>query len=172
MVSRRQFIRADFNGQCTEVRPPWVCTDEMFTQTCTACNDCIDVCPEKIIVAGTAGYPAIDFSRGECTFCERCDEVCEPRAINKSAHSKPWNRIVEISPQCLANQNIFCRSCAEICETEAIQFQLTQGIQAPQLSTSACNGCGACIGCCPVNAINSIRQPAAPEIKHAVGDTR
>jgi ferredoxin-type protein NapF len=67
-ASRRGFFRGRPRPKA-EIRPPWALAESLFTDCCTRCNDCIDACPEQIIVIGDGGYPTIDFKRGECTFC-------------------------------------------------------------------------------------------------------
>ncbi|MDH5436964.1 MAG: ferredoxin-type protein NapF, partial [Gammaproteobacteria bacterium] len=125
------------------------------TETCSACADCIDVCPEKILVKGRAGYPVVNFESGECTFCGLCAEVCQPQAISKISGSAPWALKAIIADNCMASNNTICITCQEYCDHEAIQFKPVIGrIATPEINYSNCTGCGACFSPCPTNSIS------------------
>lgn len=130
---------------------PWVITPKTFLESCTQCADCINACPEKIIIKGDGGFPRIDFDLGECDFCGQCAEICK-EPIFTSTTEDPWHKKAFINQTCLAYENIYCRSCAESCEIQALTFQL--GLSAtPQIDTDLCSGCGACVAPCPTKAI-------------------
>jgi ferredoxin-type protein NapF len=152
-INRAQFLRGDFNGRRSPLRPPWAKSESEFVETCTACDQCRSACPEKIIVKGRAGYPLVDFARGECVFCERCVEACHTGALEKTA-DQPWDIKAEISPACLTTKGVVCRSCSEHCESRAIRFIARLGeVARPQINSQGCNGCGACVAVCPVAAV-------------------
>ena len=71
-VSRMQFLRGDFKGKESPLRPPWAITESLFTEICTNCGECISQCPTHIIKQARANFPVVDFSSGECLFCEQC----------------------------------------------------------------------------------------------------
>lgn len=148
---RRFFLRSKAK---TRVNPlPWIADWESFTEQCTRCGDCIRACEANVIVNGDGGFPTIDFSRGECTFCYACAAKC-PEPLFKAKSAKPWDLIATINDQCLTRNGVECRSCSDACETRAIKFQLTLGqVAQPTLNLQDCTGCGACIVPCPVNAI-------------------
>ena len=130
---------------------PWITDAQHFIQSCTQCSDCIASCPEKIIVKGDGGFPNIDFTQGECTFCKKCAEACNENIFDLSA-PQPWSKKARIDDTCLAQANVYCRSCAESCEVQALTFQI--GLSAaPQINLDLCNGCGACVAPCPTQAI-------------------
>ena len=56
---------------------PWVEDAAQLINNCIQCESCITSCPEDIIVKGDGGFPVVDFSLGECTFCGQCAESCE-----------------------------------------------------------------------------------------------
>lgn len=135
----------------TENLLPWVKDAKQFLDQCTQCADCINICPEEIIVKGDGGFPSIDFELGECDFCGKCANVCK-EPIFAPTDETPWQKKANINDTCLANENIYCRSCAESCEVQALTFQL--GLSAaPQIDNDLCNGCGACVAPCPAKAI-------------------
>ena len=156
-ISRRQFLRGSFREEEAPIRPPWALPEAAFLNTCTRCNECIDKCPEKIIVKGDGGFPAIDFSLGACTFCGDCVEACESDALFMNGSEQAWNISVKISDDCLSLKGVTCRSCSDSCEQEAISFKYQLGgISEPATSKSLCIGCGACVAICPVKAINVV----------------
>lgn len=135
---------------------PWIKDAQVFFDQCSRCESCVSRCPEKIIIKGEAGFPTIDFNRGECTFCYQCAEVCdEPLFLPQS--QTPWTLNVKVASSCLAIQGVTCRSCEDHCETEAISFTPRLGGPAiPQIDSDLCNGCGACLSPCANNSLNMI----------------
>ena len=154
-VSRMQFLRGDFKGKKTPLRPPWAIAESLFTEICTNCGECISHCPTHIIKSARANFPVIDFSSGECLFCEQCVDVCKPQALLKSRQETPWSIKASINETtCIAYQGVECRSCFDPCETRAIQMPpRLGGICIPVLNSNNCTGCGACFAVCPVQAI-------------------
>ncbi len=156
-LSRTAFLRGDWRKGKTLIRPPWAKQESDFISKCdSSCRACVDACPEKIIVIGRGKYPQIDFSKGECTFCEHCVDSCNYDALEKLDSGQAWTHKAVINmDQCITQQSVVCRSCSEICETAAIQFKpVIGGVSSPELSTDLCNGCGACIKVCPSNALS------------------
>lgn len=130
---------------------PWINDAEKFIENCTQCAECITHCPEKIIVKGDGGFPNIDFTNGECTFCKKCVDACNEDIFDLSS-PEPWQKKALINDSCLANNNVYCRSCSESCETQALTFKV--GLSAtPQIDINLCTGCGACVAPCPTQAI-------------------
>jgi ferredoxin-type protein NapF len=139
------------------LRPPWSVPEEAFTAACSRCGACIEACPEAILVAGSGGFPEVDFRRGECTFCQACARACpEPLFL---LDAPPWRLTAVVTDGCLARQRILCQLCRESCEVQAIRFPLASGrTPEPLVDADACTGCGACVGACPVGAIAVLRQ--------------
>ncbi len=130
---------------------PWIKESQNFLEKCTQCTDCIKACPEQIIVKGDGGFPNIDFTKGECTFCGLCADSCNEDIFVETTQV-PWFKKAVIKESCLAEQNIYCRSCAESCEFEALFFKIGLS-EKPQINLELCNGCGACYSPCPTQAI-------------------
>ena len=158
--SRRAFIRAKPNG-APPLRPPWAKSEQEFLSLCSRCDACAMVCPTRLIVRGDGGFPVVDFSRAECTFCHACVESCGQQAF-QGAEQPPWRLSPLIREACLAKSNVVCRSCGDVCEHAAILFRPHMGRAAqPEIRLDMCTGCGACIGACPVRALemtNSIAE--------------
>jgi len=154
-VSRRQFLRGHFRKNDFVLRPPWAVPEEQFIEMCTRCDECISICPEKVIQKGQGGFPEIIFDRSGCEFCEDCLAVCKPKALNKrNDESKPWFIKADINTKCITYQGTICRTCGEACDDEAIHFKLEPGkVGEPILTADNCTGCGFCIAMCPVDAI-------------------
>jgi ferredoxin-type protein NapF len=150
-----QFLRGDFKGKETPLRPPWAITESLFTEICTNCGECISHCPTHIIKSARANFPVVDFSSGECLFCEQCVDVCKPHALLKTREETPWAIKAFINETvCIAYQGVECRSCFDPCEARAIQMPpRLGGICIPVLNSNNCTGCGACFSVCPVQAI-------------------
>ena len=154
-ISRLQFLRGDFKGTVTPLRPPWALSENQFISTCTACGECVSHCPTSIIKQGRANLPVIDFKTGECVFCEACVDVCKPKALVKTEQHKPWSITATINEDiCLAHKGVECRSCYDPCESRAISMPpKLGGISIPILNADKCTGCGACFSVCPAQSV-------------------
>lgn len=155
-ISRMQFLRGDFKGNESPLRPPWAIDESLFIEACTQCGECITQCPTHIIKQGRSNYPVIDFTSGECSFCGECVDTCKPHALLKNSQSAPWHIKASINDDiCISHKGVECRSCSDPCETRAIAMRpQLGGVSVPVLSISNCCGCGACISVCPVSAIS------------------
>jgi len=155
-LARRNLFRGKKISTPSAIRLPWVIDEQHFINDCTQCGDCLKSCEENIIVKGDGGFPEIDFSQGECTFCQACIAVCkQPLFINERTNNQSaWRLDIKIENSCLAKNNVVCQSCQDICEPEAINFKyLLSKIPQPQIALEQCNGCGACVSICPQTAI-------------------
>ena len=159
-LDRAQFLRGNFRGNRTPVRPPWAIGETDFLDTCSRCDACVQACPEGIIVRGGGGFPEVSFGRGECTFCEACVAACAPGALAVTTAAAPprrrapWTVRAVISTACLSAAGVTCRVCGEFCEAGAIRFALAVGgVATPAVDRDRCTGCGACVAPCPVAAV-------------------
>jgi ferredoxin-type protein NapF len=153
MISRRQFLRGDMSGRKPAVRPPWALDEAAFLLACTRCGECARVCPTKVIVI-ERGYPVVDFSRGECTFCTACPAACGAGALLRNEDRPAWAISAQIASTCMAHADTVCRSCGDACMEAAIRFRPRLGGAAlPEVDGEKCTGCGACVAPCPVKAI-------------------
>jgi len=150
-LARRRFFQP--RRSVPEQALPWIKSSRHFLDNCTRCNACLDNCETKIIVKGNGGFPTIDFSKGECSFCYQCAQSC-PEQLFSARSESPWQQIIAIEKTCLAFNQVDCRSCEDACESMAINFKPTLGGPAkPLIDTDLCSGCGACIKPCPTQSI-------------------
>lgn len=158
-ISRRLFLRGKVNtvNYVPVVRPPRSVDQQQFLSLCTRCDDCISACPENIIVHGDGGFPEVDFKQGECTFCNKCAEVCQEDAVQVE-NNNSWQLDVSVNSKCLSLNAIVCRACGDNCEPQAIHFNMKLGgISEPQISLDDCTGCGACMYVCPIDGAIQIK---------------
>jgi len=150
-------MRGDFKARHTPQRPPWALAEGAFLDACSRCGDCTPVCPTRIIVV-VRGYPEVDFSRGECTFCGACAKACKDGALLRAGSESlaaPWTIEARIADSCLARRGVECRICGDRCPAAVIRFSpRLGGPPVPEVDASSCTGCGACVAPCPVKAIS------------------
>lgn len=106
---------------------------------------------------GAGGFPKVDFTLGECTFCGECTSECDAGLFERvrDPENPGWTHRAVVSERCLTNVGVMCRSCEDACEPAAIRFRLAAGkVPAPVIEDQACTGCGACIRRCPETAIS------------------
>ena len=161
-INRHQLLRGQFEGEET-IRPPWSVSELAFTENCTRCYECANVCHSNLIVKGSGGFPEISFNRQGCDFCEACVQACSEDVlhIDRQNQQNAWQHIAVINDECFSARGIVCRSCGEICESRAIQFKPgIAGRTQVNLNTAACNGCGECVHVCPAGAIKISKDSA------------
>jgi len=152
-INRRQFLSGDFQGKELPIMPPWALNEDDFEVHCTSCGDCIRHCPESILIIAGGGYPRVDFSQGECSFCQSCVDICQSGALVETA--VPWELELIINKSCLAKKGVVCSVCAEQCDARALRFKATLGsVAQPSINIIECTGCGACIASCPSDSIS------------------
>lgn len=154
VLSRRDLVNRMLGG-APVIRPPWSLRDEIFTERCTVCGDCLDGCPTGLLVKGRAGYPIADFSQGTCTFCGACADACKADCFTADRTLRPWSVRAVVSTACVEAKGVSCRMCEETCAVSAISFKPAMGGRSNiQISQASCTGCGACLRACPVAALS------------------
>jgi formate hydrogenlyase subunit 6/NADH:ubiquinone oxidoreductase subunit I len=140
-----------------------------FTKKCTACQKCIEACPEKVLRPSskltTLMIPEISFEHGYCKpDCTRCSDVCPEGAIlpitTAEKSSIQIGHAVWIKKNCLITANgKECNVCARRCPTGAIimaKVENSESNKIPMINTAHCIGCGACENSCPAQPFCAI----------------
>ncbi|MEM9304011.1 MAG: ferredoxin-type protein NapF [Pseudomonadota bacterium] len=153
-LGRRNLLRGRRTAAPPPLRPPGALAEHRFIDACTACDRCIDECPERILVRGSGGFPEVDFSRGECTFCSACVDACDDQALDSAAGR--LDIAIQVGDGCLAMNQVVCLACGDACEADAISFPPRLGQAAiPRIDAAACVGCGSCVATCPRQALEA-----------------
>ncbi|MCL4136021.1 UNVERIFIED_CONTAM: hypothetical protein GTU68_002580 [Idotea baltica] len=141
------------NHKLSQPRLPWLKEEQLFTEQCTRCNACVEVCTNQIIDTCDGGFPRINFHKNECAFCYQCAQIC-PESLFLNRRESPWEIKAIISNVCLTKKGVECRSCEESCSSLAISFHPSvSNVAQPLLKANNCTGCGACVSVCPMQAI-------------------
>lgn len=97
--------------------------------------------------------PVMDFHRGLCDFCGRCEQTCPTGAIRDVDAKANRIGLAVIDPQrCIAWISGSCRVCVDACPYEALSADASG---RPIVDSTRCNGCGICEYRCPSNTYRS-----------------
>ena len=153
----------------TAIRPPGAVSESQFTGLCTRCGNCIQVCPEHIIVpdmgeSGVCGLltPVLDLSHRYCDeWCNECTKVCPTGAIRNLTLDTKRNLSIGTAyidkSSCIAwTDGKYCMVCQEYCPFQAITAVEHKGVNCPQVDEFVCRGCGACQSQCPALPVKAI----------------
>jgi ferredoxin len=145
-----------------KITPPGSNSPSHFSEACTGCHLCVDICPTRVIQPSIMQYghkgilqPTLDFQVGYCeNECNLCGNVCPTGAIQPLllAHKKQ-TKIGQVSLKkelCVVfERQEKCGVCIEICPTKAISPLEMNGLLHPEVDQDLCTGCGACQFVCP-----------------------
>lgn len=133
-----------------EARPPYFIDEEIFSECIKCDGKCEKICEENIIVIKEDGSPVLDFTKGGCTYCDKCAIECEYGVLNIE-NKKLINAKFEIDMlKCLSWQKTMCFSCKEVCLDNSIEFL---GLFRAEIDYEKCTNCGFCVKVCPTEAI-------------------
>ena len=172
-LSRRQFLQGlgaaaaglavmpltRLEKRPTALRPPGALAEAEFLNVCTACQECIRVCPTHGLQAaflqtGLAGIgmPLLVPRLGGCSLgvsCSQlCQQVCPVKAILPVTQKELKLGTARVDHGlCLAwDQGVKCLVCVEAC-----QYQAAVPYQGRVIvDINKCVGCGFCESGCPV----------------------
>ena len=155
----------------TPIVPPGALSAKNFAQHCTACQLCVQACPNQVLRPSTGlmnmMQPEVSYERGYCRpECTKCSEVCPAgaiRPIDKAEKSSiQIGHAVWVEKNCVVNtDHVSCGNCARHCPTGAIQMvpkdaNDPKSLKIPAINTERCIGCGACENLCPSRPFSAI----------------
>jgi ferredoxin len=162
------------------VTPPGSGGVAHFTNACSACHLCVNICPTKVLVPSMFAYgiggfmqPQMDYRKSYCDFeCKACGRVCPTGAIiDLPLADKKQTQIGVVQllkEECIVyvkHQN--CGACGEVCPTSTIYSVNKNDVLYPEIDDQYCIGCGACEKACPTEP-KSIIVKSNPLHKKAV----
>lgn len=132
------------------LRPPGAGTDAEFLAQCIRCGQCIEVCPEKALIAGSVkhglslGTPYFIPREAPCTLCMDCPEVCPTGALKNLPMEDVRIGVAVIDEErCYAYHDDNCRSCWNNCPLYDEALYMKE-FQYPIVVEDKCTGCGLC----------------------------
>ena len=155
----------------TPIVPPGALSAKNFAQHCTACQLCVQACPNQVLRPSTGlmnlMQPEVSYERGYCRpECTKCSEVCPAGAIRPidkvEKSSIQIGHAVLVEKNCVVNTDqVSCGNCARHCPTGAIQMvpkdaNNPKSLKIPAINTERCIGCGACENLCPSRPFSAI----------------
>ncbi len=145
--------------------PPGGVSLEHLKNHCTACQACVEACPNRIISPafgeyGTANLmlPVIHYKKQFCGFnCNICSNVCPNGALKplsvEEKRKVQIGRVEFIAKNCIVfKHKTDCGACDEHCPTKAItmkEWKGRPGLYFPTVNPDMCIGCGGCEYVCP-----------------------
>ncbi|MGM9698257.1 MAG: 4Fe-4S binding protein [Prevotella sp.] len=157
--------------RATAIVPAGALSAQHFATHCTACQLCVSVCPNGVLLPSTNLHtlmqPEMSYERGYCRpECNRCSEVCPAGAITHiSIAEKSSTRIghaVWIRKNCIPiADGVACGNCARHCPSGAILMVPSNSedptsLKIPVINAERCIGCGACENLCPARPFSAI----------------
>ncbi len=153
------------------ITPPGSISWDNFAAHCTACQLCINQCPNLVLTPSTEletlMMPTVSYLNGYCRpECNVCSTVCPTGSI--VALLPEERKMVSVGlaevdyDQCVAAAfGTSCGNCVRHCPVEAITMVAVDpahphGRQRPVVNPALCIGCGACEHLCPTAPISAI----------------
>jgi formate hydrogenlyase subunit 6/NADH:ubiquinone oxidoreductase subunit I len=157
-------------NRLTPIVPPGSRGLHHMAQHCTACQLCVTVCPNEILLPSQKlsnwMQPEMTYERGYCRpECTKCSEVCPTGAINLISRadksSTQIGHAVWIKANCVViTDEVKCGNCARHCPAGAILMvpssKAPDSLEIPVVNTERCIGCGACENLCPARPFSAI----------------
>lgn len=148
--------------------PPGAQSAQNFYSHCTACQLCVQSCPNGVLRPSTdlehLMQPQMGYEKGYCRpECTACSDVCPTGAILKLKEGEKLTVSIGVAKVnldlCVVNRDLVsCGNCSRHCPVGAIRMVRTQdtGFRIPTVNEDLCIGCGACENLCPSRPISAI----------------
>ncbi len=155
----------------TALKPAGSQSLKHFGKHCTACQLCVDNCPNNVLRPSTSFetfmQPEMSYERGYCRpECTNCSEVCPTKAIEpvtrEEKSSIQIGHAVVYLENCVVNTDgVSCGNCAKHCPVGAIKMvrknpRDKNSLRIPTVNEARCIGCGACEFLCPARPLSAI----------------
>lgn len=155
----------------TPIVPPGALSARNFAQHCTACQLCVQACPNQVLRPSTGlmnlMQPEVSYERGYCRpECTKCSEVCPAGAIRPIDRAEKSSiqvgHAIWVEKNCVVTTDgVSCGNCERHCPTGAIQMvpkdaNNPKSLKIPVINTERCIGCGACENLCPSRPFSAI----------------
>lgn len=153
----------------TPIAPPGSKSIANLNQHCTACQLCVQSCPNDVLKPATGEYgiegfmqPTMSYDKGFCRAnCNVCSTVCpngaiSPITIEEKASTKIGRAVITLENCVVNTDGVTCGNCSRHCPTKAIMMVRKDGKQIPTVDTEKCIGCGACEYVCPARPFSAI----------------
>ena len=142
-----------------------------FYDHCTACQLCIQNCPNGVLRTSTDGkhflQPEMGFEKGYCRpECNICSQVCPTGAIlpvkpEEKLGIRIGTAVVDLDLCVVNRDNVSCGNCERHCPTGAIRMVRRdisdpESLRIPTVAENVCIGCGACENLCPSRPVSAI----------------
>ncbi len=164
----------------TPIAPPGSKSIANLNQHCTACQLCVQNCPNGVLKPATGEYgiegfmqPTMSYDKGFCRAnCNVCSTVCPngaiaPIIIEEKASTRIGRAVINLENCVVNTDGVTCGNCSRHCPTKAIMMVRKDGKQIPTVDTEKCIGCGACEYVCPARPFSAIHVEGN-EIHHVM----
>lgn len=139
--------------QARFIRPPGAGDEIDFLAQCSACNRCVEICPQDVLARvrssedfGSVGTPRLSFQDSYCDFCGACIDACPTGALSATS---PRAAVIGVAAverdKCIAWNWGDCNRCVPACPEGAIGVDENG---RPSVDAARCTGCGACEAAC------------------------
>lgn len=167
----------DPEREISGIIPPGGVSLEHLKANCTACQACVEACPNRIISPAFGEYgvhnlmlPTIHYKSQFCGFnCNVCSNVCPNGALKpltvEAKRKVQVGRVEFIAKNCIVfKHKTDCGACDEHCPTKAItmkEWKGKPGLYFPTVNPDMCIGCGGCEYVCPESPKAMVVRPLA-----------
>jgi len=145
--------------------PPGAKSWKLFSDNCTACGLCVNVCPNGVLrpsdALGRFMQPEMSFERGYCRpECNECGQVCPTNAISliskTQKSSTAIGHAVCRNEICQLSNGKTCSKCVKVCPSGALSMAQSPTGPIIVVDDERCIGCGACEYVCPIRPQSAI----------------